>query len=550
MALRVTADPATAEDVAQDCFFKLTQKADEINDSLPGWLHRVSMNRAREVIRNESTRRRHEHAAAVVADSADAAEVSWSAIAPVLDAALDELPEELRAPLAGHYLCGQTQAVVAERLGINQGTVSRRIERGLTLVRDHLRKAGVAVPTLGGLATLLTTHAAEAAPTTLTQTLGKISLSGAAGSTTSATPHAAGGIHGLFAGKSVLAAHVRREGSRVWIDNVAPSKGDENGYMRGLETLLGHAGKPVPYERLMGLSGLAFITQVDTGHRWQGQVDAGWWPLDPWGLEMRRDFLARAVGYELKEVGAPLASHEWLSADKLPDLYRDEIQEALEQSIDAGLPAMTSWCGTDMAFGYVIAGYNDAGNESPIWGRCARSTDGPIYRCADWPYGVILLGERSEPLGTDEADLEALCHAVALSRDAAGPFDERWHDRRFTGQKAFAAWATLLRNMDEPVQGRGHANMKQNLRWQRTAAVAYLRGIAERHDGEAAEALEQAAATYETVLDRLSRIETRNLSDDPEARRQLADLIDEIAALEREAADHMDTAVTHLSPPS
>lgn len=42
-------------------------------------------------------------------------------------------------------------------------------------------------------------------------------------------------------------ATVKREGRRVWIDNVPPAKGAGNGYVRGLETLLTYAGTPAAF---------------------------------------------------------------------------------------------------------------------------------------------------------------------------------------------------------------------------------------------------------------------------------------------------------------
>ena len=62
------------------------------------------------------------------------------------------------------------------------------------------------------------------------------------------------------AGCSLRPTNVQREGGRVWIDDVPRGKGEGNGYIRGLETLLAHVGTPTSYERLMGLSGLGDLT--------------------------------------------------------------------------------------------------------------------------------------------------------------------------------------------------------------------------------------------------------------------------------------------------
>ena len=342
-----------------------------------------------------------------------------------------------------------------------------------------------------------------------------------------------------------MAAGVRSYDGQVWIEDVPLAKGDGNGHVRGLETILAHAGTPVAYERLMGLSGMAFIAQADTGHRWQGTLDVGWWPLDEWGLSMRLYFLGRAIGRDLQKATAP--------AGRPAEIYRAYFEPFVKQSIDVGRPLLTP-----TQFGFVIFGYDDEPKQPPVLGRCGRATTAGMYRIENWPWALFVLGERTTPMDIDPADLAALQYAVDLAHDRAGPDDLRWRDRahdraglddprwrgrRFTGRKAFAAWAALLRDPEEPVEDRHHANMRLNLHWNRTAAVTYLRDVASRRDGEAAEALQEAAASYESVLKQLEQIDCTGLADDLEARRKLADQVDRIAETELEAAGHIQTAL-------
>ena len=340
------------------------------------------------------------------------------------------------------------------------------------------------------------------------------------------------------------AAAVRREGGRVWVDNVPLAKGRGNGYVRGLEALLAHAGTPVSYERLMGLSGMAFIAQADTEHRWEGKVDVGWWPLDPWGLLLRRAFLGRAIGYELQEIGwLTLTPDRFLAVrDRLPEVYRQHIEPHVNRSIDAGRPLLAT-----CDFGFVVSGYDSTAGQPPVLGRCASDTERRQYRSERWPIGLIALGKRTVPMRPEAADVTALRNAVALAHDRAGPPEAHWRARRFTGQKAFAAWSSLLRDTAEPVEDRHHANMRQNLLWNRTAAIAYLREVARRSEEGAAEALGRAVASYETVLEQLSEIKTEGLSRSHEARRGLADRVDRIADLELGAATHTERAAIEMS---
>ncbi len=354
------------------------------------------------------------------------------------------------------------------------------------------------------------------------------------------------------AGCSPQPTNVQREQGRVCIDNVPAATGPYgggNGYVRGLETLLAHEGSSVNYDRLMGLSGMAFILQADTEHRWEGKIDAGWWPLDPWGLKLHRDFLSRAVGYELKEVGSFYDSHKWpKSKDDGRDSYLKQIHPDVVRQIDAGRPALVTFCPSDSDFGYVITGYDTdtAAGRPPVWGRCALDTRGNYGYSPDWPFGVIMVGKRLAPMDPNEADLTALRQAVALAHDKAGPSEPRWRSRRFTGQKAWATWSALLRNVKEATESRHHWNVRGNLIWNRTAAVAYVRSVAERRDGQAAEELLAAAATYEKVLQQLKLLDLKAISADAAKRRQVADNIDRIAKLEQEAIVHLERAIAAM----
>jgi hypothetical protein len=329
-----------------------------------------------------------------------------------------------------------------------------------------------------------------------------------------------------------MATKVKRDGDRVWIEGVPVAASTEcNGYVRALASMLSYVGSPVTYEQLMGLSGMAFILQADREHRWQGKVDAGWWPLDMWGLELRTSFLSQAVGFEVEHIQGGIAG-------KLPEFYREQIQTRLEQSIQAGKPAM-------MAEGFctLIVGYDDAADRPPIWGRCARSTDARIDRCNDWPWDLWLLGKQREPMSPDDADEAALRHAVALAHDSAGPFDKPWSERRFSGQKAYAAWAGLLRDLNEQTEARHHANVSQNLKWNRTAAVKYLRAVAARRKGVVAEELRQAALAFEEVIGLASRLNPGGLENDTAKRQALAGQVEQIAAADLEAFRHIEKAL-------
>ncbi|MHB9106796.1 MAG: RNA polymerase sigma factor [Armatimonadota bacterium] len=176
--LRVTRNPDEAEDAAQECFIELAKRAGSITGSLPGWLHATARHKAIDGLRKASTRREYEGQAIEMAMQRD---TTWDDIMPHVDEALAALPEELRAPILLHFLEGRTQAETAAALGVNQSTVSRRLEKGLEALRGQLKHSGVMV-SLAALAVLLSEHAAVAAPPSLITTLGKMAIAGFHGS--------------------------------------------------------------------------------------------------------------------------------------------------------------------------------------------------------------------------------------------------------------------------------------------------------------------------------------------------------------------------------
>jgi hypothetical protein len=168
----------------------------------------------------------------------------------------------------------------------------------------------------------------------------------------------------------------------------------------------------------------------------------------------------------------------------------------------------------------------------------------------DWPLSILLVGRKLQAMNPADADAEALRYALALARDQAGPIDASGRNRRFTGQKAYAAWAALLRNMDEPVEDRHHANVRQILILNRRAAVAFLTEIADRQGDPAAQTLRSAAAAYEGVIESVTQLDVGGLATSPESRRQFAARLDRIAQQELESAALIERALAHMPRPT
>jgi len=175
VASRVTRNSTTAEDVTQDCFLRLARQAASIHGSLPAWLHRVALNRSLDINRNEAARKRHELISSKPSDPDY--DPTWDQIAPHVDAALAKLPDDLRESLVQHFLLDRTQTQVAQNLGIDQATVSRRVQTGIELLRGHLKHAGVTCGAVA-LSSILASKAEATVPAQLSASLMKIALAG------------------------------------------------------------------------------------------------------------------------------------------------------------------------------------------------------------------------------------------------------------------------------------------------------------------------------------------------------------------------------------
>ncbi len=205
VCVRALGNEHDAADAAQECFMDLARSAGSITSSLPGWLHAAATHRCLDAIRAASRRRYHE--AVAMAHKNNKGGPTWAQVGPRMDQLLEELPEELRVPLILHFLQGQSQEQVAAELGINQSTVSRRLEKGLALLRRGLRGAGV-IASAAVLAGLLTENAVQAAPAALTAALGKIAIAGIGEAVGATTVAGGAGAAGTTTAASATAAAV------------------------------------------------------------------------------------------------------------------------------------------------------------------------------------------------------------------------------------------------------------------------------------------------------------------------------------------------------
>ncbi len=147
IALRVLADASEADDVLQEVFIKVWDRAAHYSaeHGAPAtWLITITRNTAINRLRARS--RNHaamERAAAEPALEAVACGSAYDHMvsaetAAMVRKALADLPEDQRTPLELAYLYGLTYEEVAERLGHPLGSVKSRVRRGMARMKISL----------------------------------------------------------------------------------------------------------------------------------------------------------------------------------------------------------------------------------------------------------------------------------------------------------------------------------------------------------------------------------------------------------------------------
>lgn len=151
LALRLTQDPAAAEDVVQDAFLKLMRGADRIEgrSSLATWLYRVAYNASLDRLREKKALvpvPEDEEEGARLALKAAVAPFPRSPEAMLLDAetrraleqAIAALPHPLRAAFLLRDVEGLTTAEAAEALGLTETNLKVRLHRARLELRERL----------------------------------------------------------------------------------------------------------------------------------------------------------------------------------------------------------------------------------------------------------------------------------------------------------------------------------------------------------------------------------------------------------------------------
>lgn len=158
VAYSICNQSAFAEEAVQDAFLQLACAPGKVQASsiiaFRAWFFTIVTNAARHGMRSEwrtqnRERRVQTQEPAVPRMQSDPGELTGegnAAASAALQRALGTLGDELRIPIVLHYLEGLHQGEIGALTGVSASQISRRIARGLELLRKRMAEAGMALP--------------------------------------------------------------------------------------------------------------------------------------------------------------------------------------------------------------------------------------------------------------------------------------------------------------------------------------------------------------------------------------------------------------------
>jgi RNA polymerase sigma-70 factor, ECF subfamily len=142
IALRVTSDYATAEEVAQDVFLELHRSGERLagDDHIRYWLRRVATHRSIDALRRQALRPEAAAEEWIEEQHVDDTSISNAALQARLEDLLRTLPEPMRVAVVLRYQEEMQPDEIARLLGRSIASVKSHLHQGLKLMR---RKAAV-----------------------------------------------------------------------------------------------------------------------------------------------------------------------------------------------------------------------------------------------------------------------------------------------------------------------------------------------------------------------------------------------------------------------
>ena len=138
LCLRMTGNPAEAEDCAQDAFIQAWNKLDRFrgDSSFATWMHRVAVNT---VLGRMRKSRREQDRIRAVADVVPVTEtMADDGELQDLEQAINELPRGARHVFVLHAVYGYSHGETGSMLGIAEGTSKAQLSRARRLLAQQL----------------------------------------------------------------------------------------------------------------------------------------------------------------------------------------------------------------------------------------------------------------------------------------------------------------------------------------------------------------------------------------------------------------------------
>jgi RNA polymerase sigma-70 factor, ECF subfamily len=138
LCLRMTRDPAAAEDCTQEAFINAWRALDrfETRSAFGTWMHRIAVN----VVLGK--RRRVSYGTETTLESEVLEATEWSFDTPVeegeIEAAIAKLPEGARDVLVLSGIYGYSHIETAQMLGLAEGTCKAQLHRARKLLAERL----------------------------------------------------------------------------------------------------------------------------------------------------------------------------------------------------------------------------------------------------------------------------------------------------------------------------------------------------------------------------------------------------------------------------
>ena len=149
LAIRILGDATEAEDVIQEVFVQIWQKAVAFDPRLGSafqWCLGIARNRSIDRLRSRQRRARliegfqQERRVVETPEPNQAVASAWVAEeATLIRTALNDLPLEQREAIEMAFFGGNSHVEIAEKLGQPLGTIKARIRRGMLKLRDSLQ---------------------------------------------------------------------------------------------------------------------------------------------------------------------------------------------------------------------------------------------------------------------------------------------------------------------------------------------------------------------------------------------------------------------------